>query len=88
MEQSVSPISTSEVLTIDEAMARVRAAGWGGLSVWSFYNRRKEAPEFMACLIRPNGEPDYSTNLWDYMKSATDALIKIAERTERDGPQE
>ena len=80
-------VTVPEVLTIEEAMRRVRAAGWGGLSLWSFHNYRKQATEYMACLIGPNGEPDYHTNLWDYADSIADALAKIVERAERNGPQ-
>ncbi len=83
MENTTNPDTIEQNLTVDKAMSRVQAAGWGGLSMWSFFNRRKQAWEFMACLIRDNGEPDYETNLWNYTDTAVQALVQIVEKAER-----
>lgn len=71
--------TTEPVLTLETAMTRVRAAGWGGLAFWTWGENN-----FMACLIRRNGEPDHSTNLWDWQPTMGDALKKIVARAERD----
>lgn len=65
-------------MSVDEAMRRIEAAGWGGVSVWQF-----GPTTFNACLIDRSGTVDHDTNLWNYTETAEAALEAIVEKAER-----
>ena len=64
-------------MDIEEAMRRLKAAGWGGLCLYDVGNAH-----FMGYLIKPNAEPDPKTSLWQYAPTAEEALTKLVETAE------
>jgi hypothetical protein len=65
-------------MDMNEAMQRVQAAGWNGVVVWSV-----GANAYMGCLITDTCMPDYDTNLWDYVPTASEALTALVAKAER-----
>ena len=62
----------------DEAIQRIKAAGFGGYALWHV------GDQYMACLLSRNApETEPNTNLWSYTDTAEEAVTKIVEKAER-----
>ena len=63
-------------MDINEAMRRIRAGGFSGLSLWNV------GEAYMACLLGEDKLPDYDTNLWDYTNTPEQALRAVVSKAE------